>query len=284
MRLNFNIVIVDDDFDDPEGNKCRVINRLIDDMTRHIQKKGFIPEFFKYCDLNSFLNNKSIDGNQHNNRIDFFLSDNNLGKKDDNKNGIDLYLKLKDLKKNKILCDFVLYTRSEVDEIVEKLSNKLNSEKNPNLFTRFTFISRPSVYDTDWHNNIKSLLDHVITQREEINQLRGLFAQITSRMHNKLKEKLEEGDITFSCSINSAYREKYISKDLKDNLHIQRCRRNGIIHNDEFFDSSTNEFKIKCSDKNNSTEKSYSHSQFCELREYLKSTEIELMKQLQDKR
>ncbi|MBK5143412.1 hypothetical protein I2494_06710 [Budviciaceae bacterium BWR-B9] len=281
MRLNFNIVIVDDDFEDFRSNKCRSINRLIEDVSQHIEKKGFTPIFFKYTNVDACLNDESIDGNKHQNRIDFYLSDNNLDG-DENKNGIDLYLKLKDSIDKKVLCDFVLYTRSEIDEIIEKLSKKLNTEKDPNLFTRFTFISRPNeASDTDWHDRIKSVLDYIITQREEINHLRGLFAQITARMHNILKEKLNNDNLTFKDAIDTAYNNKFIKLSLRRKLHTQRNRRNGIIHNDEEFDPKLKEFKIKCSDTEDSSRgKPYGHSEFQKLREYLKSTENELLEQV----
>ena len=281
MRLNFNIVVVDNDFDDPEDNKCRSINGLIDDISQYIQQKGFSPDFFKYANLDSCLKDNSIDGNKHQNRIDFYLSDNNLEGGED-KNGIDLYLKLKDTPNRKILCDFVLYTRSDIDEIINKLSSKLSNNRDPNLFTRFTFISRPAdASDTDWHNGIKSVLDYIITQREEINHLRGLFAQITARMHNLLKDKLNDNNLTFKNAIDTAYAQKIILLPLKRRLHTQRNRRNGIIHNDETFDSKIREFKIKCSDnEDNSRERSYGHSEFQQLREYLKSTESELLEQV----
>lgn len=282
MRLNFNIVVVDNDFEDPDDNKCRAIKNLITDITTHINKKGYTPKFFKYISLDSFLNNESIDGEHHFNRIDFYLSDNNL-EVGENKNGIDLYLELKKSQENKILCDFVLYTRSEFDEIVNKLSKRLKSERDPNLFSRFTFISRPSdVSNIDWHNNIISLLDHVISQREEINLLRGLFAQVTARMHNKLREKLKNNTLSFSCTINEAHQNNLITSDLKNLLHTQRYRRNGIIHNDEYYDDKEKEFKIRCKDKNDGDEESYGHSRFCELRECLNKTEKELLKQLEN--
>ncbi|AYW90634.1 hypothetical protein EGX47_04360 [Yersinia pseudotuberculosis] len=282
MRLNFNIVVVDNDFDDLDGNKCRSINILIEDITKHIEGKGFSPEFFRYADLDSFLGDSSIDKNKHQNRIDFYLSDNNL-EGGENKNGIDLYLKLKSSSHRKIFCDFVLYTRSELTEIVRKLSKKLNDEQDPNLFTRFTFICRPDdASDTDWHNSIKSLLDNIITQREEINHLRGLFAQVTARMHNKLKEKLKKDNLTFKDAITQASDKKIITPELKKWLNTQRNRRNGIIHNDEYYDFGSKEFKIDCSDYDDSNRaKPYSHSKFNELRQYLKCTESELLKQVE---
>lgn len=264
MRLDFHVVVIDDDFYDDK--KSRSVNSLLTRLERHIEKKGFTPKFFKYLSMDSCLNDDSLCGEKHLNRIDLYLSDNNL--QGANQDGIDLYLKLKDIK---LTCDFVLYTRSDIDEIVSKLSKDLNEKKDPNLFTRFTFVARPAEpSEQDWHNPILLTIDHIITKREEINHLRGLFAQVTAKIHNKLKELIGNSKLDFESSINQAKDNGIIDQRLKDWLHTQRLRRNAIIHNDEIYDSNKKTFCIRCEEKHNI--QTYTDADFPMLRERLKST------------
>lgn len=264
MRLDFNVVIVDDDFNNKV--KRRSIDSLILRLEEYINKKGFTSKFFKYLSMNDFLTNKSICGDQHLGRIDLQLSDNNLQGQD--QDGIDLYLKLKE---TKLTCDFILYTRSDIDEIVNKLSQDLNDKKDPNLFTRFTFVARASdPSDLDWHNPIFHTIDHIISKREEINHLRGLFAQVTAKIHNRLKTLIGNHRLDFESSIDTAWERKIIDSELKKWLHTQRLRRNSIIHNDETYDSQKKTFYIECEEQHN-TQK-YTDVDFPMLRERLKST------------
>ena len=109
MRLDFNIVLIDDDKDDSQRN--RGVNRLKQRVENHIKKKGFKPiiRFEKSSHPILTLNNSDKK------RIDLYLSDNNLSNnsQENNENeedgGIELYLSLKAL----FICDFILYSRSD---------------------------------------------------------------------------------------------------------------------------------------------------------------------------
>jgi hypothetical protein len=181
MRLDFNIAVIDDDLNNPQ--KSRSINKLLVNIEEHINNKGFSTIFYKYLNMENFIGNMEINGKQHAGRIDLYLSDNNL--QGQHQDGIDVYLSLKN---TGLICDFILYTRSDIDEIIKKLSKDLNTKKDPNLFTRFTFVARPDdPSDLNWHNPIIQTIEHIITTREEINTLRGLFAHVTAKMHHNLK-------------------------------------------------------------------------------------------------
>lgn len=274
MRLEFNIAIIDDDLEDPR--KSRAISELINNLKLWVENKGFIPILFKATSMEDCLNDKCLDGNQHHNRIDLYLSDNNLGGK--NHDGIDLYLQLKN---SKLICDFILYTRSDISEIIKKISEHLNEKKDPNLFSRFTFVSRnndPS--DLSWHQPINDVLNHIITSREEINHLRGLFAQVTALIHNKMKEKLKNDVIDFAPAILECKQKGFINDNLKKWLETQRQRRNDIIHNNEEYCPDKKTFIIECKD-GKSTRQIYSNANFPKLRSQLLSTKEEFFKQIE---
>ena len=236
MRLDFNLVVVDDDWDDPESNTN--IRELITKIDKKIQSKGFNLKFDAFSDPDDAFKNA-------NKRVDLFLSDNNLG--DNQKHtdltkgnaGIDYYLRLRS---EPYLCDFVLYTKSPTDEIINKLTYDLKSKKDPNLFSRFTFVSREQGRDI-WHIPILSLLDYILTKREEINTLRAIYAQYTSRIDVHLKTKFNRpSDERLNDTIKKI--PDHLGVD-KDSLHEVRLIRNGLMHNDEELCTDTNQWTIK---------------------------------------
>lgn len=239
MRLDFNLVVVDDDWDDPD--RSINIKRLISQIKNKVEAKGF------KLDANGFVNvdDAHIEANR---RVDLFLSDNNLGNNPNHQDnakqngGIDFYLQLRNMKAQAYLCDFVLYTRSTQDEIVNKISNELNDKKDPNLFSRFTFVSR-NAGGEGWHQPVLNLLDHILTKREEINTLRAIYAQYVSRIDLHLKNKFSIPlDKTLHDTINLIPNSLGINTSL---LHEIRKIRNGLMHNDEERCPATQQWAIK---------------------------------------
>jgi hypothetical protein len=235
MRLDFNVVVVDDDWDDVDSNAG--IKDLIQKLETLIKSKGFFPKVFGFSSV-------SEAGAAKIHRADLYLSDNNLGDNATHPNpnetngGIEYYLQLK----NKYICDFVLYTRSQVVEIVAKLASDLTTKKDPNLFSRFTFVSRDDG-NTQWHQSIFALIDHLLTKREELNNLRGLYAQQTSRMDERLKGKYPSTDPreTLKTRIN---RIPALAPKRND-LHEVREIRNGLMHNDEVLCPIRDEYVVR---------------------------------------
>lgn len=222
MRLEFNIVVIDDDLSDPDEKEA--VDELIDFVESHVAKKGFKPKFHPFSSVEDYLKEMPADTGD---RIDLFLSDNNLGS---GEQGITFYISLS----NTGIHDFVLYTRDSQVSIVTALVEKLQASENPNLFSRFTFVHRES--DNSWLESIEDVLDHILSKREEINNLRGLYAQEMSKVENHLRNKLQAGpSASLEALIDKAFETKKIQRDLRKKLHHQRCRRNGIIHNDEKF-------------------------------------------------
>lgn len=237
MRLEFNLVVVDDDWIDVDKNGP--ILGLVREINRKVQSKGFEL-------ISNGYSSASDAFKEAHHRVDLFLSDNNLGDnehhKDANKEnaGIDYYLKLR---KQRYLCDFVLYTKAGWDGIVKKLADDLTTNKRPDLFTRFTFVSRES--KSDWHAPILNLLDHILTRREELNNIRGLYAQHVSKIHEDLKNKYKLHHKTDLEDSIDAIPNKVISNPDKVLLHKVRDIRNGLLHNDEEFCIKKNEYVIR---------------------------------------
>lgn len=244
MRLDFNLVIVDDDYDDVD-NSTHVTN-LLEKLRIAVASKGFILK------ENCYSNSEEAHRVAHN-RIDLYLSDNNLGdsqshtdssKKND---GIDFYLTLR---QQKYLCDFVLYTKSPPQEIINKLVSDLSRGQDPNLFSRFTFVSRENGGE-DWHLPILSLLDHVLTKREEMNNLRGLYGQRMSKIEAELRIKyplIQETKLKLFIN-----RIPDLDNRKKTMLHEVRDIRNGLLHNDEEFCTNRNQYVVRFQNDKNET-------------------------------
>lgn len=275
MRLDFNIVVVDDDADDPDS--CGALLEFIEKLKIKISDKGFKPVTNIFPSV--VKANEEFPPNASIRRVDLYLSDNNLGDNplhtnlDAKNGGIEYYLEIK----NRYICDFVLYTRSAVDEIVQHLSDDLLKRKDPNLFSRFTFVSR-SESGEGWYAPIFSVVDHILSKREEINNLRGLYAQKTAEMHNHLRKKLGKGadKKTFSEVIDLASKMPksgggfLIDSTLKNYLERQRDIRNGVIHNDEVFDEALKCWYVKY-DWNGTTQR-INEADFKKERAHLMST------------
>lgn len=239
MRLDFNVVFVDDDFLDDQDRED--VDNLIQKLKVNVALKGF--ELKEHCFPTIEAANQY---KQPQNRIDLFLSDNNLGNNQNHvdatlsNGGIDYYLHLR---KQKYTCDFVLYTMADRDEIVNKLSADLNKTKDPSLFTRFTFINRD---ETDaWHTKVLNLLDHLLTKREELNNIRGLYAQKVSEIDLHLKSKFPDTkEMRLKKTIRSIP-SAVITDVNRKFLDTIREIRNGLMHYEETFCSTEKEYVIR---------------------------------------
>lgn len=268
MRLDFNMVLVDDEWEDEDARG--EIEELIAALEKVVREKGFEPTTL--CVNEPSKIDASFDkGNGR--RVDLYISDNNLGMvhegspSDDG--GIELYLKLK----KTYLCDFILYTRSEEKGIIDKLVEDLQREQDPNLFSRLTFVSRKDG-GTGWHLPVINVIEHMLTKREEINNLRGLYAQLTAKMdsHLRTKIKAKTSGLDFYKIIESAAKEKIIDSELKKWLHRQRDIRNGVIHNNEEFCEKNKSWFVTFTTDNGTKTHQVFEADFLKIREKLKST------------
>lgn len=229
MRLDFNILLIDDEINDDDENEELLELKAI--INQHILDKGFNPNFFIAEDIAQA--NKTPK-----NRVDLFISDNNLK---GNQNGINYYLDIS----QDFICDFILYTRSEIKSITNEIIAHLqNPKNNPNIFSRFSFTERKK--DGVWIDDIKKLIDHVLSRREEINNFRGLYAQLTSQIQMMFQSKFGISyNLKLSPTLDKVTERGYIDEELSQKLHKIRMIRNSLMHNDEEFCKTKHQYKIK---------------------------------------
>ncbi len=232
MRLDFNYIIVDDDL--KRSNRRRRVKELEDRINKKIISKGLTPKPKLYKSLEEFYKDEP---NLNINRYDLYLSDNNLGnsgskvQQEHANDGIELYLDLH----SRFLCDFILYTGSTQDVIIDRLIHHLKDKKDPGLFTRFTFVSRSSDRNVDWRGSILNVIDYIISSREEMNTMRGFYAQLTSQIHTYLKQEFNN-ELDFSPAISCLNKQKFnygFTRADINKLHKIRKIRNGLMHQDE---------------------------------------------------
>lgn len=273
MRLEFNYVIIDDDFSDDDDRSN--IDSLIEKINKRLESKGFIPIHHTFVSKSAFeqarQDSQSTTEPIINKRIDLYLSDNNLGNSggqpDNNEHahdGIEIYINLK----QNFTCDFVLYTRSNATEIINKMVTFLQYYKNPDLFSRFNFIARGN--NEDWHNKVLEIIDFIITKREEMNILRGLFAEKISSIDKHLKGILGNPNETFKQTLDKIASKGYFSRskitNIETRLNNLRQVRNALLHNDEEFDTACKEYKIAYTyyENDGSSRKEYIYESKCE--------------------
>lgn len=271
MRSDFNIIIVDDLFSDADDRK--VIDRYIRYLTSIIENKGFRANFKEFVSSGAVLQQTTI---QERKKVDLYISDNNLG--DDESEGIDFYLQLK----KDFICDFILYTQSVVDGIIDKLKKDLDEKKDPNLFSRFSFISRQN--DKIWQSTSQDIINHIISKREEFNNLRGLYAQSTAKMHAHLATKIlsPNDEKKFSTTIEVAFNRNLFNETIRLQMHQIRLIRNALMHKNEEFCTQQNKYFIEYNTplvrggkvyENGPLVKLYEDGNFVTLRQKLKSNE-----------
>ncbi len=275
MRANFNIVIVDDLFLDEDDRK--VIDSYISYLRNIIENKGFRANFHEFTSPTIALQQMNV---LERKRIDLYISDNNLG--DGESEGIDFYLQLK----KEFICDFILYTQSVVGGIIEKLKIDLDTYKDPNLFSRFSFISRQT--DNIWRSKSQDIINHIISKREEFNNLRGLFAQTTTKIHTHLAMKALPAGVEkkFSSTIEEAFRKRLFNAACREQLHQIRLIRNALMHKDEEFCQTQKKYFIEYNtpvirgnmvNENGPVVNLYEDGNFGALRQKLKSLENSIL-------
>lgn len=276
MRLDFNYIIVDDDLK-RRRTKHRV-KKIQETIDKKISSKGLKPIAKLYKSLEEFHENEQdLDPN----RFDLYLSDNNLGNNDgssDEKHandGIEFYLDIH----NRFPCDFILYTGSTQDQIIANLVNHLQEKKDPGLFSRFTFISRSSDPNDNWHGKIEDVIDLIISNREEMNNMRGFYAQLTSQIHRDIKNNLRlHPDLSFYKTIKELRNNisKYPSLENNDIDTLDKIRRirNGLMHEDERKCENTPHtyYLLYYSDDKNTIEERIYATDFDKIRTELKNT------------
>lgn len=172
MRSNYNILWLDDDFD----NDTAVLRNLVEHIEAYLKNKGYISNIIKVSNKQS-----ALDAINKSEKIDLFLSDYNIDN-DNEFSGFDFLVATREKYKQEML----LYSNQEEGQIKTHLLNYLKKDSTPlQYFSKFIFESATNTSLLE--NAIKSLIDVTLMRWEELNALRGLYLSQTSQIHYEAK-------------------------------------------------------------------------------------------------
>ncbi|MCL2560187.1 MAG: hypothetical protein FWE07_06830 [Turicibacter sp.] len=186
MRKNVEIVWLEDNINDVDHEE------RVEHVEEKIKEKGYVPNIITAPTLQIaqelILNPET--------RIDFFVSDYNLGEneKGEPETGLDYLL---EVRKNKSFKEFfILYSNNTKETITAGLIEKLNEEKiNTNLFSNFAFISLDASL-VQIENEFSNAIDTCLSRWDELNAIRGMYmyehAELEYELRDKLRIKSEE--------------------------------------------------------------------------------------------
>lgn len=186
MRSEVKIVWVEDDQD-------RGHERRKKDVTNKIKLKGYKPDIKEFRTIDTAIEYINTPCN----RVDFFISDYDLGVSDNSmvKTGLDYLVNLRESAQYKQF--FILYSKNEESFIQEQVIKKMNNNGIA-ILNNFMFISiHSSATIPSIKNNFEKAIDISLSKWDELNALRGEYMLENAELEQKLKVYLniEEQDI-----------------------------------------------------------------------------------------
>ena len=254
MRKTINILWLDDD----KQHNCKDLQDYLNDV---LAEKGYAS---KYTTISSIEEAKTNLENRAK-RIDFFVSDFNLGGETDS-DGIDFLELIRKEKKTKQF--FILYSHTSKGSLRKSIVSKLKkNEKLIDSLTNFAFFSiGDSFKESLIKSDLSKIADLALCRWEELSALRGEYASINTladsilesilsflrakrgtKNYNdriiRLKDKIQDTTLSISMSFVEM-------TDVFGKWHNCRKIRNSLEHNSEQWDSTNNDFYIVHSEDN----------------------------------
>jgi len=164
MRSNYNILWLDDDFEDDTS----FLKRLVSKTEKYLKEKGYIPKIIKVSNKADALQKISC-----NIKIDLFLSDYNISE-DNQFSGFDFLIETRKYYRQEML----LYSNQDEQQLKNHIIDYLSEDSTPlEYFSKFVFKSATDALSL--LNSIKSIIDLTLIRWNELNALRGLYPSET---------------------------------------------------------------------------------------------------------
>lgn len=176
-------------------------------------------------------------------RIDFFISDFNLGEEYANgiDNGIDF---LSDVRSRENYKQFFILYSKNYDEIKETVITKINKEDNLGLLNNTMIINLSSPSDEVIKREFQKAIEISLSKWDELNALRGEYMSENAEIEYELK-KILKVDLADSRNYRSLYRDfknnhlserdKTLNKSLLNDWMRMIDKRNSLAHSKEEF-------------------------------------------------
>lgn len=235
MRRDISIIWLEDEMEDAFHDYLKIVKKAIED-------KGY-QLLGDNCHLCESIGDARKILDDTSKRIDFFISDFNLGEEYENgiDNGIEFLNDVRSREKYKQF--FILYSKN-YDEIKETVITKINEEDNLGLLNNTMIINLSSPSDEVIEREFQKAIEISLSKWDELNALRGEYMSENAEIEYELK-KILNVDLTDSRNYKSLYRDfknNHLSKrDITHNTSLLNDwmqmidKRNSLAHSKEEF-------------------------------------------------
>lgn len=206
MRRDISIIWLEDEMEDAFHDYLKIVEKAIEDKGYQLLRDN--------CHLCESIGDARKVLDDTSKRIDFFISDFNLG--EEYANGIDNGIEfLNDVRsREKYKQFFILYSKN-YDEIKETVITKINKEDNLGLLNNTMIINLSSPSDEVIKRDFQKAVEISLSKWDELNALRGEYMSENAEIEYELK-KILNVDLKDSRNYKSLYR------DFKSNHLSQR--------------------------------------------------------------
>ena len=235
MRRDISIIWLEDEMEDAFHDYLKIVEKAIED-------KGY-QLLTDNCHLCESIGDARKVLDDSSKRIDFFISDFNLGEEYANgiDNGIDF---LSDVRSRENYKQFFILYSKNYDEIKETVITKINKEDNLGLLNNTMIINLSSPSDEVIKREFQKAIEISLSKWDELNALRGEYMSENAEIEYELK-KILNVDLTDSRNYKSLYRDfknNHLSKrDITHNTSLLNDwmqmidKRNSLAHSKEEF-------------------------------------------------
>lgn len=235
MRRDISIIWLEDEMEDAFRDYLKIVEKAIED-------KGY-QLLTDNCHLCESIGDAREVLDDSSKRIDFFISDFNLGEEYANgiDNGIDF---LSDVRSRENYKQFFILYSKNYDEIKETVITKINEEDNLGLLNNTMIINLSSPSDEVIKREFQKAIEISLSKWDELNALRGEYMSENAEIEYELK-KILKVDLADSRNYKSLYgdfknnhlskRDKTLNKSLLNDWMRMIDKRNSLAHSKEEF-------------------------------------------------
>ena len=235
MRRDISIIWLEDEMEDAFHDYLKIVEKAIED-------KGY-KLLTDNCHLCESIGDARKVLDDSSKRIDFFISDFNLGEEYANgiDNGIDF---LSDVRSRENYKQFFILYSKNYDEIKETVITKINKEDNLGLLNNTMIINLSSPSDEVIKREFQKAIEISLSKWDELNALRGEYMSENAEIEYELK-KILKVDLADSRNYRSLYRDfknnhlserdKTLNKSLLNDWMRMIDKRNSLAHSKEEF-------------------------------------------------
>lgn len=235
MRRDISIIWLEDEMEDAFQDYLDIVERAIKDKGYQLLKDNcYLCESIE--EAREILDDSSK-------RIDFFISDFNLGEEYTNEinNGIDF---LNDVRSRENYKQFFILYSKNYDEIKETIITKIDRENNLGLLNNTMIINLSSPSDEVIKRDFQKAVEISLSKWDELNALRGEYMSENAEIEYELK-KILKVDLADSRNYKSLYgdfkknhlskRDKTLNESLLNDWMRMIDKRNSLAHSKEEF-------------------------------------------------